>query len=151
MKITLRQDLLGALLFLVVSAVLWVLMPSQIVVSDPDEVITAQTFPRLIIGLMGACSAILLIKEIIKLIRKQPTKMVEIRLAEEAHSLFLVLTLVLYWGLLHWLPFMVASTLFAFTLLAFFRCKNWKYYAIVAAFSVLLSLFFQNLLHISLP
>lgn len=151
MKITLRQDLLGALLFLVVSAVLWVLMPSQIIVSDPDEVITAQTFPRLIIGLMGACSAILLIKEIIKLIRKQPAKMVEIRLAEEAHSLFLVLTLVFYWGLLHWFPFMVASTLFAFVLLAFFHCKNWKYYAIVAAFSVLLSFFFQNLLHISLP
>lgn len=151
MKITLRQDLAGALLFLAVSAVLWVLMPSQIVVNDPDEVITAQTFPRLIIGLMGACSAILLIKEIIKLVRKQPTKMVEIRLAEESHSFFLVLTLVFYWSLLHWLPFMVASTLFAFALLAFFRCKNWTYYAIVAVFSVLLSLFFQNLLHISLP
>lgn len=151
MKITLRQDLVGSLIFLILSLVLWWLMPSQIVIADDEEIITAQTFPRLIIGLMAICSLILLIKELIKWVRKQPTKTVEIRFVEEMHSAFILLSLVIYWGLLHWLPFMVSSILFAFLLLAFFRCKNWKYYATVAIFSVLLSLFFQNLLHISLP
>lgn len=150
MKITFRQDLVGAVVFLTVSAILWFLIPYQIV-TDEDDVITAQTFPRLIIGLMALCSAVLLIKELTKLIRKQPSKMVEIHFQQELRSLFIVGLLVLYWGLLHWLPFMFASILFAYCCLLFFRCHKWHYYAIVTAVIVSVSLFFQHFLNVSLP
>ncbi|OOR98559.1 tricarboxylate transporter [Canicola haemoglobinophilus] len=151
MTIRFRQDLVGSIVFLIFSLVLWFLIPYQIKVTEDDELITAQTFPRLVIGLMILCCVILFIQEIIKVIRKQPTKMAEINLPHEARSLVVVLLLVLYWGLLHWLPFIVSSTIFSVLLLIFFQCKNWKYYAIVIAVIVSVSLFFQNLLNVSLP
>ncbi|MDO4697918.1 MAG: tripartite tricarboxylate transporter TctB family protein [Pasteurellaceae bacterium] len=151
MKIRFRQDLVGSLIFLIVSLVLWFLMPYQIKVTEDDELITAQTFPRLVIGLMIVCCVILLVKELIKLVRKQPTKMAEFDLTRESRSLIVILLLVLYWGLLHWLPFIVSSIIFSYLLLIFFQCKNWKYYAIVTTVIVAVSLFFQNLLNVSLP
>lgn len=86
MKITFRQDLVGSVVFLMVSITLWLLMPYQILIEDEEEIITAQTFPRLIIGLMGICSAILLIKELIKYFRKQPVKMVELNFQQEGQA-----------------------------------------------------------------
>ncbi|MGC6376733.1 tripartite tricarboxylate transporter TctB family protein [Bisgaard Taxon 45] len=150
MKITFRQDLVGAVVFLILSITLWLLVPLQIVI-DEDEGITAQTFPRLIIGLMAICSAILLIKEIIKMIRKQPSKMVTFTLSEEQNAAIVVLLLVLYWFMLYWLPFIVSSIIFAFLMLLFFRCRNWQYYAIVATVISVVSFVFEYLLHISLP
>lgn len=150
MKITFRQDLIGAVVFLILSITLWLLVPEQIVI-DEDEGITAQTFPKLIIGLMGLCSFILLLKEIIKIIRKQPSKMVSLTLSEEMNSAVVILLLVLYWFMLYWLPFMLSSIIFAFLMLLFFRCRNWTYYAIVAAVIAAVSLIFKYLLNISLP
>ncbi|MBN6710471.1 tripartite tricarboxylate transporter TctB family protein [Haemophilus haemoglobinophilus] len=151
MTIRFRQDLVGSIVFLIFSLVLWFLIPYQIKVTEDDELITAQTFPRLVIGLMILCCVILFIQEIIKVIRKQPTKMAELDFTRETRSLVVVLLLVVYWGLLHWLPFIVSSTIFSVLLLIFFQCKNWKYYAIVIAVIVSVSLFFQNLLNVSLP
>ncbi|UAY78761.1 tripartite tricarboxylate transporter TctB family protein [Pasteurella canis] len=150
MKITFRQDLIGAVVFLILSITLWLLIPLQIII-DEDEGITAQTFPRLIIGLMALCSVILLIKEIIKILHKQPSKMVTIQLTDELNSLVVIFLLALYWLMLHWLPFMVSSIIFAFLMLLFFRCHNWKYYAIVASVIISIALIFEHLLHISLP
>ncbi|HEA3273496.1 TPA: tripartite tricarboxylate transporter TctB family protein [Pasteurella multocida] len=150
MKITFRQDLVGAAVFLILSITLWLLVPLQIVI-DEDDGITAQTFPRLIIGLMALCSCILLVKEIIKIIRKQPSKMVTLTLSEELNASIVILLLVLYWFMLYWLPFMVSSIIFAFLMLLFFRCRNWQYYAIVATVITTVSFIFEYLLNISLP
>ncbi|NBI12985.1 tripartite tricarboxylate transporter TctB family protein [[Haemophilus] felis] len=151
MKITFRQDLVGSVVFLVVSITLWLLIPYQILIEDEEEIITAQTFPRLIIGLMGICSAILLVKELIKYFRKQPVKMVELNFQQEGRALTVVVLLVAYWGILHWLPFMLSSILFSVLLLLFFNCRNWKYYAIVISIVVSVSIFFQHFLNVSLP
>lgn len=151
MKITFRQDLVGSLVFLLFSLGLWLLIPSQIIVTDTEEIITAQTFPRLIIGLMGFCSLILLVKELLKLFRKEEAKMVEIDLRQESLSLVIIGLLILYWAMLFWLPFMLSSIIFGSLLLLFFNCRKWHYYAIVAVVVIALSLFFQNLLNVSLP
>lgn len=150
MTLKFRQDLVGALVFLILSAVLWIMLPYQIMIDD-DDTITAQTFPRLIIGLMAFCSLILLIKELIKLWRKQPVTMVEIHFHQESRALLIVGLLVLYWAMLHWLPFMVSSIVFACLFMVFLRCRKWHYYVIVSAVIIAISLFFQNLLNVSLP
>ena len=103
MKIAFRQDLIGSLVFLIISAILWFLIPYQII-TEEDEAITAQTIPRLIIGLMALCSFILFIKELIKLVRKQPSKTVEIHFKQELNATVIIGLLVLYWGMLHFLP-----------------------------------------------
>ncbi|MGQ0286492.1 tripartite tricarboxylate transporter TctB family protein [Pasteurellaceae bacterium 22721_9_1] len=151
MKISFRQDLVGAVVFLILSISLWLLIPYQIMVTDDEEVITAQTFPRLVIGLMGICSFILLVKELVKWFRKQPVKMVELRFDQELRSLIVIALLLLYWAMLNWLPFMIASMIFSILLLLFFRCKNWIYYAIVISVVISVSVFFQYVLNVSLP
>lgn len=151
MKITFRQDLVGALVFLILSISLWLLIPYQIMLTDDDEIITAQTFPRLVIGLMGLCSLILLVKELIKWFYKQPVKMVELHLYQEARTLIVIGLLILYWAMFQFLPFMIASIIFSVLLLLFFRCKNWIYYAIVISVVLFVSFFFQYVLNVSLP
>lgn len=151
MKITFRQDLVGALVFLILSISLWLLIPYQIMLTDDDEIITAQTFPRLVIGLMGLCSLILLVKELIKWFHKQPVKMVELHLYQEARTLIVIGLLILYWAMFQFLPFMIASIIFSVLLLLFFRCKNWIYYAIVISVVLFVSFFFQYVLNVSLP
>lgn len=150
MKITFRQDLIGAVFFLILSITLWWLIPHQIVIDD-HEGITAQTFPRLIIGLMGCCSLILLIKEVIKYLRNEPSKMVTLTLKDELNALVVVVLLVLYWIMLHGLSFMLSSIIFACLMLLFFRCRNWSYYAIVSVVILSVAMIFEHLLHISLP
>ncbi|EGP04307.1 hypothetical protein GEW_10121 [Pasteurella multocida subsp. gallicida str. Anand1_poultry] len=93
----------------------------------------------------------MLVKEIIKIIRKQPSKMVTLTLSEELNASIVILLLVLYWFMLYWLPFMVSSIIFAFLMLLFFRCRNWQYYAIVATVITAVSFIFEYLLNISLP
>lgn len=150
MKIAFRQDLIGSLVFLIISAILWFLIPYQII-TEEDEAITAQTFPRLIIGLMALCSFILFIKELIKLVRKQPSKTVEIHFKQELNATVIIGLLVLYWGMLHFLPFMVSSAIFSYLFLLFLKCRNWKYYGIITVMIIAISLFFQYALNVSLP
>lgn len=150
MKLSLRQDLVGACIFLILSLVLWFFIPIQILVEE-DDTITAQTFPRLIIGLMALCSFILLIKELLKWLRKEPVKRIEIHLRQELHSFIIFSLLVGYWIILNWLPFMPASLIFATLLLCFFQCRNWRYYAIIFIVIISVSLLFQNVLNVNLP
>lgn len=150
MKIKFNVDLVGAIVFFTIAAVIWCLIPSQIVVKGNDQ-ITSQSFPRIIIGLMGICSVSLIIKEVIKILKKQPVKEIEIDLKEEGKSLVVIMMLVGYWGLLHFLPFLLVSLIFASVMLMFFKCKNWKYYVIVGAIIILVTIVFQNALNVRLP
>ena len=49
----LKANLLGGSIFLILSIILWLLIPNQIPVSG-NAIITSQTFPRLIVILMFA-------------------------------------------------------------------------------------------------
>ncbi|MGV3058951.1 tripartite tricarboxylate transporter TctB family protein [[Pasteurella] aerogenes] len=151
MKISLRQDLVGSFVFLIISILLWILIPSQIILDDTQDSINAQTFPRLVIGLMGFCSLILFIQEVIKLIKKEPSKIIEIDIHTEFNAIVIILLLILYWVLLNWLSFMASSIIFSFLMLIFFHSKNWKYYFIVAFIIIAVSLFFNNVLDVALP
>lgn len=150
MKFKFKQDLVGAIVFLISSLIIWFMIPYQIKLTH-SEVINSQTFPRLIIGLMIVCSLYLIIVQIIKIIKKEPVKEVEINLKEEGKSLFVVGLLIAYWGVLHILPFIIASLIFAAIFLIFFKCKNWKYYGIVFSTIILITIVFQNLLNVKLP
>ena len=69
MKIKFKQDLVGGIVFLIVSLVIWFMMPSQIKINTTDA-INSQSFPRVIIGLMMVCSIYLIIVQVIKIIKK---------------------------------------------------------------------------------
>lgn len=150
MKIKMKQDLVGAISFLILGLILWFLMPYQIKLTNADT-INSQTFPRLIVGLMILCSMYLLIIEIIKMIKKQPVREVIVDLKQEGKSILVILMLIAYWGALHWVPFMITSLIFAGGMLLFFKCKNWRYYAIVGTTIIIITVMFQNVLNVKLP
>lgn len=150
MKIKLKQDLIGAVSFLIFGLVLWFLMPYQIKLKNPD-VINSQTFPRLIVGIMIVCSSYLFIVEVIKIVKKQQVREIVIDVKQEGKSFLIIAMLLAYWGLLHWLPFMVTSILFGVGMLFFFKCRNWRYYAIVSATIITITIMFQNILNVKLP
>lgn len=150
MKFKFKQDLVGAIIFFVFSCIIWFMIPYQIKLTNNDA-INSQTFPRLIIGLMMCCSIYLISVQVIKMIKKEPVKEVEINLKDEAKSLLVIGMLIAYWGALHILPFFVASLLFAGAFLIFFKCKNWKYYGIVFSTIIVITILFQNVLNVKLP
>ncbi|MBV7387828.1 tripartite tricarboxylate transporter TctB family protein [Pasteurellaceae bacterium TAE3-ERU1] len=151
MKIEIKQNLVGGLVFLIFSSLLWWLIPSQIVLKDTAEAINSQTFPRIIVGLMWLCSVILVAKEILLLVQRKPVKVVVFDLSEEFRSVILIALLIAYWGMLKVLPFVVASLIFVIAFLALSRCRNWKYYAIVCTTVILVSVVFEHILHVKLP
>lgn len=150
MKIKFKQDLVGGIVFLIVSLVIWFMMPSQIKINTTDT-INSQSFPRVIIGLMMVCSIYLIIVQVIKIIKKIPVKEVEIDLKQEGKCVLMIGMIAAYWLMLHFLTFMAASLIFAGAILVFFKCKNWKYYGIVFTSIIVITLVFQNLLGVKLP
>lgn len=150
MKLKFNQDLIGSTLFLILSIIIWLMIPSQIKANE-GYLITSQTFPRVIVGLMGLSSLYLFIKEIIKVIKKEPVTKVEIYIKEEFKSIVVILLLIGYWIILHWLTFMASSIIFGICMLVFYKNKNWKYYGIVVVSIVLITIVFQNLLGVNLP
>ena len=150
MKFKFKQDLVGSILFLIVSSVIWLLIPSQIQANE-GYLISSQTFPRVIIGLMWLCSLYLLVVEVIKLIRKEPVKEVEVALTEEFKSILVIGMLVGYWVMLHWLTFMASSIIFATIMLVFFKNKNWKHYGVIISTIVVITVVFQKFLNVKLP
>lgn len=150
MKIKIKQNLIGSILFLIISTVIWSLIPYQIK-ANPGNLINSQTFPRVIIGLMWICSLYLFVVEIVKIIKKQPVREIEICIKEESRSLVVIGMLVGYWLMLYWLTFMASSIIFATVMLLFFKNKNWKHYAVVISTIVVITVLFQNVLHVKLP
>ncbi|MBE2893696.1 tripartite tricarboxylate transporter TctB family protein [Spirabiliibacterium falconis] len=151
MKIQIKQNLVGGIVFLIFSSLLWWFIPTQIVLRESAEAINSQTFPRIIVGLMWLCSAILVAKEIVLLIQKKPVKVVSFDLGEEYRAFILIALLIAYWFLLDALPFLVASLIFVNAFLLLSRCRNWKYYAIVCTTVILVSVVFEHILHVKLP
>ena len=150
MKIKFKQDLVGGIVFLIVSLIIWFMMPSQIKINTTDT-INSQSFPRVIIGLMMICSIYLIIVQVVKMIRKAPVKEVEIDFRQEGKCILMIGMIAGYWIMLHFLTFMAASLIFSGLILVFFKCKNWKYYGIVFTSIIVITLVFQNLLGVKLP
>lgn len=61
MKIKYNTEIISGLVFIIVAAVLWLLIPSQIQTLEKSA-INAQTIPRIAIGGLFLCSAGLLIQ-----------------------------------------------------------------------------------------
>ena len=70
-EISIPTDLSGSILFFLLGAVLFFMLPSQVPISEND-VINGRVFPKLLFSLMMICSAVLIIQNIIKISKKQP-------------------------------------------------------------------------------
>ena len=150
MKYKIKVNIVGGAIFIILSMILWYLIPSQIPI-NADGIITSRSFPRLIVLLMFFSSLFIFVSDIVKLIAKRPVNEVEVNLKEEGRAAAVCALLVVYAVLLNKVGFMVASIIYCYSMLVFFKCKNWKYYIVVTIICIIITYIFKNILLVQLP
>lgn len=142
-------DLATGIVFLIVSIVVILLLPSQVAVSQ-NEVIDGRMFPRLLMYLMAICSIVLILVELGKLAMKKPMVMKTMNLLVEAKALIIMgillgtFLLAKYTGM-----FVIGAVFCAVAFLLFFRCKKKSYYAITLTFVVAIWAAFRFILQVN--
>ena len=150
MKYKIKVNIVGGAIFIILSLILWFLIPSQIPINN-DGIITSRSFPRLIVLIMFFSSLFIFVSDIIKLVSKRPVNEVEVNLKEEGRAAVVCVLLVAYAFLLNKIGFMIASIVYCYSMLIFFKCKNWKYYIIVTIICMAVTYIFKNILLVQLP
>ncbi len=146
----LKTNLIGGSLFLSISIIIWFLIPSQIILTQNTS-INSQTFPRLIVGLSIISSILLILKETIKIIKKEPTEEIEIIFNNEVKVIVMLILLVVYVFLFEYIGFLFSSIIYSFLTLMYYKSKNIKYYISIALVCLIVNYIFKNLLLVQLP
>ena len=129
-------DLLGGVIFLIFGLVMMYIIPLQIEVKK-KELVNGQAFPNLLMYVMIACSIVLIVNQVIKLMRKEPVKTTTINLLVEVKAVLIFLSMVVFWLVAEKTGnFAIGSVVFGVLMLFFFRCKKPLYYAIVLVAAV---------------
>ena len=136
-------DLEGGILFLIFGVAMLLLIPSQIEVGK-KEVVTGRAFPNLLMYVLIACSAALVLTQVVKLVRRKPVKTAKLNLLTEVRALLIFAFMLIYFFVCRWTNnFAVGSCVFGLLMLLFFRCKKPLYYVIVLAAAVLIWVAFR--------
>lgn len=142
-EMSVPTDLVGGVLFLIFGIVMLLVIPGQIEVGK-KEVVTGRAFPDLLMIILIACSAILVLTQVVKLIRHQPVKVTKLNLLTEVRALLIFAFMLIYFFVCQWTNnFAIGSCVFGLLMLLFFRCKKPLYYAIVLAAAVLIWVAFR--------
>ena len=142
-EIGVPTDLVGGVLFLIFGIAMLFIIPQQISVGK-KEVITGRAFPNLLMYVMIACSAALILLQIVKLVRGEPVKITRLNLLTEVRALIIFTIMLVYYFACQWTGnFAVGSCIFALLMLLFFRCKKPSYYAITLGAAVLIWVAFR--------
>lgn len=154
MKIKYNSEIISGLVFVIVAAVLWLLIPSQIQTLEKTA-INAQTIPRIAIGGLFLCSAGLLIQGLLSHDKKEIVITRESFHSDGFHremrSLLFAAFLIIYCFLVTLLGFIVSTVLLVIAILLFYGARKWYYYAIPIVMVGVVYYVFAVLLRISLP
>ena len=134
MKIRYNREIISGAIFVVLSAVLWFLIPVQVQTLEKTP-INAQTFPRIAIGGMFLCSVGLLLEGIF--VREKQELYVTKEsfrsnaFKKEMRSVVFALLLIAYCFLIGHLGYIVSTILLVLAVMMFYKARKWYYYAIV--------------------
>lgn len=147
-NITYPSDLVTGVLFLILSFVILLIMPDQVVISEKD-LVNGRAFPTLLTYLMMAMSLILTGNEVYKLVTKKPLNTKTMNALVEVKALTIIAILVVTYLLAKVTDLFVIGGIFcAVAFLAFFRCKKKSYYAITVAAAVVIWVVFRFVLNV---
>ena len=142
------SDLVAGIIALVLSIVLLVIMPQQVVISEKD-VVNGRAFPSMLCYLMMAMSVILIGSQLLKLIQKKPMVMKTMNMLAEVKALIIIAILIFTYLLARWTDLFVIGAVFcAVAFLVYFRCKKKLYYAITVGLAVLIWVAFRFVLNV---
>ncbi len=149
-RLRLYPGIAGSILFLALSLLILLLMPSQVKIRE-DQNITARTFPSMMASIMLGGTLLNLTKDGLKLLRKENLPSIELQLHTELKALILLVMLIIYALLIPLIGFSAASVVYGILMLFYFRIRNWRYYLLVTALALTIGFLFKNLLHVRLP
>ena len=137
-------DIVTGVFFLLLGAVILLIMPKQVPVSDSD-VINGQAFPTLLMAVMMICSGVVLAKELYNIfVKKMPPAMKNINLLVEVKALEILAILLLTYVICRVTDLFVAGAIFcSLAFLIYFRCRKLSYYAITLTVAVLIWIAFR--------
>lgn len=142
-EMSVPMDLVGGIIMLVAAVVLYLLLPSEIKIKESD-VVNGRVFPSMLMILMGFCSLLLIVKEIVKLSRGQQVNQVKLNLLVEVKAVVIFCLFLVFYFVSQWCEnFAVGACAFTVLMLLFFRCKKWHYYLITLAAAVLIWVAFR--------
>ena len=147
-NITYPADLVTGILFLVVSAIILLIMPNQVAVSEKD-LVNGRAFPTMLAYLMMAMSLLLTGNELVKLVTGKPLTTKTMNALVEVKALVLIAILIVTYLLAKVTDLFVIGGLFcAVSFLVFFRCKKKSYYAITVSAAILIWVVFRFVLNV---
>ena len=137
-------DIVTGVFFLLLGAVILLIMPKQVPVSDSD-VINGQAFPTLLMAVMMICSGVVLAKELYNIfVKKMPPAMKNINLLVEVKALEILAILLLTYVICRVTDLFVVGAIFcSLAFLIYFRCRKLGYYAITLTVAVLIWIAFR--------
>ena len=137
-------DIVTGVFFLLLGALILLIMPKQVPVSDSD-VINGQAFPTLLMAVMMICSGVVLAKELYNIfVKKMPPAMKNINLLVEVKALEILAILLLTYVICRVTDLFVAGAIFcSLAFLIYFRCRKLSYYAITLTVAVLIWIAFR--------
>ena len=129
-------DLATGIIFLVLSAVVMLIMPQQVQISEKD-LVNGRAFPMLVSVVMMVCSGVLIIREAIKVAKKQPLECKTVNLKTEGKALIIFGIIFVSYLLAKLTDLFVIGGIFCCVgFLMYFRAKKPSYYAITIAITV---------------
>lgn len=135
-EIRIPVDLTVGVLFFLFALAILLVMPQQVAISEKDTV-NGRAFPTLLMVVMMICCAMLVGKELYKLVTKQPLNWKVINLQTELKALVILAILVVTYLLCRFTDLFVVGAIFCcLGFLVYFRCKKSSYYVITLTLAV---------------
>ena len=129
-EIRIPVDLVTGVVFFLVGLGVLLVMPDQVAISEKD-VVNGRAFPTLLTAVMLLCCAMLIGKELYKLVTKQPLNWKVINIQVEIKALVILGILVVTYLLSKLTGLFVVGAVFCcLGFLLYFRCRKRSYYVI---------------------
>lgn len=150
MKIKIPTNLIGGILIMLLSFIVWMLIPNQINIGEA-AMQKAQSNSRLIPDMLaigiGISGALLVFQSLV--LKKEVYK--EYNLGLEAKGAIYLVILIVYIVLVEYVGMLVACLLMGIGSLVYFRTKKIRRYIIVFAFFIVIYLVFSLVLKVKFP
>ena len=135
-EIRIPVDLVTGVVFFLVGLGVLLVMPDQVAISEKD-VVNGRAFPTLLTAVMLLCCAMLIGKELYKLVTKQPLNWKVINIQVEIKALVILGILVVTYLLSKLTGLFVVGAVFCcLGFLLYFRCRKTSYYVITLVLAV---------------
>lgn len=147
-EIRIPINLVAGIVFLVFAITIIAIMPQQVAVSDRD-VVNGRAFPSLLMYVMMLCSGMLVVKDLYKIVKKQPLEWKVINLQTEVKALVIFGILLVTFLLSKFTGMFIIGALFcSLAFLLYFRCSKKSYYVITLVLTVVIWAAFKFVLNV---